>query len=111
MNPEHFKHVKTQRGFTYRYCFSAPAEGKPLFFSHGFPSGSYLWLKQVAYFEPLGYGLVVPDLLAYGGTDKPTDPKFYVGSGLAQDIVDILDAEKVYKVIAIGHDWCASFWI
>ncbi|KAF8990696.1 alpha/beta-hydrolase [Hymenopellis radicata] len=106
MNPENFKNLKTQRGFTYRYYFSAPAEGKPvLFFSHGFPSGSYLWRKQVAYFGRLGYGLVVPDLLGYGGTDKPTDPKYYVGSGLAHDIVDILDAEKVDKVIAIGHDW------
>jgi pimeloyl-ACP methyl ester carboxylesterase len=35
----------------------------------------------------------------------PTDPKFYVGSGLAQDAIDILDHENIDKVIAVGHDW------
>ncbi|KAJ7625196.1 alpha/beta-hydrolase [Mycena rosella] len=88
------------------YYFSPPTVGKPvLFFAHGFPNSSYLWREQVAFFKPLGYGLVVPDLLGYGGTDKPTDPKLYIGSGLAQDVVDILDAEGIAQVIAVGHDW------
>ncbi|KAJ6614936.1 alpha/beta-hydrolase [Mycena sp. CBHHK59/15] len=106
MNQSHVKQVKTQRGFTYSYYFSPPAAGKPvIFFSHGFPSGAYLWRKQIAFFEPLGYGLVVPDLLGYGGTDKPTDPKFYVGSGLAQDVIDIFNNEGIEQAIALGHDW------
>ncbi|KAJ7814086.1 hypothetical protein B0H13DRAFT_1924998 [Mycena leptocephala] len=37
----------------------------------------------------------------------PTDPKFYVGSGLAQDAIDILDHENIDKVIAVGHDCCS----
>ncbi|KAJ7212991.1 alpha/beta-hydrolase [Mycena pura] len=76
-----------------------------LFFSHGFPSASFLWRKQVAFFQPQGYGIIVPDHLGYGGTDKPTDPKLYVGRGLAEDMADILDAEGVTQVVAIGHDW------
>ncbi|KAJ6566524.1 alpha/beta-hydrolase [Mycena capillaripes] len=101
-----YKHVKTQRGLTYAYYFSAPTAGKPvLFFAHGFPCSSTLWRAQVAFFAPRGYGIVVPDLLGYGGTDKPADPKLYVGGGLAQDVVDILDAEGIARVIAIGHDW------
>lgn len=55
--------------------------------------------------QPLGYGLIVPDLLGYGGTDKPTDLESYVGSGHAQDIIDILDKEGIDKVIGVGHDW------
>ncbi|KAJ7474255.1 alpha/beta-hydrolase [Mycena latifolia] len=107
MDPTLYKKVKTQRGFTYSYYFSPPTAGKPvLFFAHGFPSSSYLcWRSQVAFFKPLGYGLIVPDFLGYGGTDKPTDPKLYIGSGLAQDAVDIFDAEGISQVVAIGHDW------
>ncbi|KAJ7882476.1 alpha/beta-hydrolase [Mycena leptocephala] len=94
MDLSRYKQLKTQRGFTYSYYWSPPATGKPvLFFAHGFPEGSFLWRKQVPFFEPLGYGLFVPELLGYGGTDKPTDPKLYIGSGHAHDIVDILDAE------------------
>ncbi|KAJ7910298.1 Alpha/Beta hydrolase protein, partial [Mycena leptocephala] len=89
----------------YSYYFSAPVEGKPtLLFSHGFPTPAYLWAKQMAFLDPMGYGIVAPDLLGYGGTDKPTDPKFYVGSGLAQDAIDILDHENIDKTIAVGHD-------
>ncbi|KAJ7914107.1 alpha/beta-hydrolase [Mycena leptocephala] len=106
MYPTRYKQVKTQRGFNYSYYWSPPAPGKPvIFFSHGFPGGSVLWRKQVTFFEPLGYGLLVPDLLGYGATDKPTDPKVYIGNGHANDVVDILDAEGVEKVIAVGHDW------
>ncbi|KAJ7310694.1 alpha/beta-hydrolase [Mycena albidolilacea] len=108
MDQNNYKQTKTKRGFNYTYYYSPPAagSGKPiLFFSHGFPSASFLWRKQVAFFQPQGYGIIVPDHLGYGGTDKPTDPKLYVGRGLAEDMTDILDAERVTQVVAIGHDW------
>ncbi|KAF7358407.1 Epoxide hydrolase [Mycena venus] len=106
MDQGNYKQTRTKRGLTYSYYFSPPASSKPiLFFSHGFPSASFLWRKQVPFFQQLGYGLIVPDHLGYGGTDKPTDPKLYVGRGLAEDMVDILDAEGVAQVVAIGHDW------
>ncbi|KAI9511384.1 alpha/beta-hydrolase [Russula earlei] len=81
-------------------------EGRPnLVLLHGFPSSSWDWKNQVAYFQAKGFGLVVPDLLGYGDTDKPVDPKKYVASRLAQDITDILDAEGIQVAVAIGHDW------
>ncbi|KAF9069430.1 hypothetical protein BDP27DRAFT_1222502, partial [Rhodocollybia butyracea] len=63
---------------------------------HGFPSSSKDWRK-----EEKGFGLIVPDMLAYGGTSKPLDSPSIV----ARDIIDILDHEKVQKAIFIGHDW------
>ncbi|KAK7047663.1 hypothetical protein VNI00_006431 [Paramarasmius palmivorus] len=60
---------------------------------------------QVTYFEERGYGLIVPDMLGYGGTSKPTDIPAYRYSLIAADLKDILDAEKVQKVVAFGHDW------
>ncbi|TFY77300.1 hypothetical protein EWM64_g6712 [Hericium alpestre] len=65
------------------------------------------WSAQAVHFAPKGYGLVVPDMLGYGGTDKPTDTKLYVTSALARDVVELLDAENLHKVIVIGHDWGA----
>lgn len=103
-----FKDVKTSRGYKYHYYFSAPAAGKPtILFVHGFPSLAVDWHPQIAYFKEKGYGLVVPDQLGYGGTDKPTDKAEYVQSAVAQDLVDILDHEKATDVVAVGHDWCA----
>lgn len=101
-----FKQHKTSRGYNYNYYFAPASAGKPhLLLCHGFPSCAHLWRKQIAFFEPLGYGLIVPDMLGFGETDKPTEVSAYYGSGLAQDIVDILDKEGVAKVIGVGHDW------
>jgi len=78
---------------------------RPLFFARSFPSNANLWHKQVSFFKNLGYGILVPDLLGYGGTDKPSDTDAYRFKYMVADIAEIFDHEKVEKVIAIGHDW------
>ena len=106
LSNDNYKDVVTQRGFKYHYYY-VPAQGfkQTLLFVHGFPSTSQDWHRIVPHFEQQGYGIIVPDTLGYGGTDKPTDPAAYKGSLLAKDMVAIVDAENIDKVIAIGHDW------
>lgn len=106
MDPNSYKDIKTSRGLNYHYYFSPATGNKPtLALLHGFPSTSYDWRFQVAFFKERGYGLIVPDMLGYGGTAKPTDPVEYKASLITKDIIDILDAENIDRVIAIGHDW------
>ncbi|KAF8898873.1 Alpha/Beta hydrolase protein [Infundibulicybe gibba] len=106
MNAASYKTTITSRGLEYKYFNSLPRDSKPtLLFLHGFPSTSYDWRHQVSFFQEHGYGLIVPDMLGYGGTAKPTDPADYVSSLVCRDIIDLLDTEKVGSVIVIGHDW------
>ncbi|KAK0201113.1 Alpha/Beta hydrolase protein [Desarmillaria ectypa] len=106
MDQSLYKDFITSRGFTYHYLSSVGDASKPvLLFLHGFPSTSYDWKHQIAFFREKGYPLIVPDMLGYGGTSKPVDPMQYRHRLLAQDIVEILDTEKVARVIAVGHDW------
>jgi len=104
-----YKDANTTRGFKYHYLFVKAKADKPtLVFLHGFPDTSHGWHHQVDYFRTKGYGLVVPDMLGYGGTDKPADPAAFLHTAIAQDIVDLLDSEEVQKVYAVGHDWGCS---
>ncbi|TFK77218.1 alpha/beta-hydrolase [Pluteus cervinus] len=107
MLPEaNYKRINTSRGLEYNYYHSEPRDGKPyLLLVHGFPSSSTDWRYQVQFFGDKGYGLIVPDMLGYGGTAKPADPAAYVSSLVCQDLIDILDAENVKTAIAVGHDW------
>ncbi|KAG6911058.1 hypothetical protein DXG01_004572 [Tephrocybe rancida] len=106
MDPSLYKSVTTRRGLKYNYYRSAPTAGKPfLLFVHGFPSTSYDWRYQAEFFKDQGYGLIIPDMLGYGGTDKPADYADYRMSLMCQDVIDILDAENVDQAIAVGHDW------
>lgn len=110
MDPSHYRTVKTSRGIKYSYFFAAADGSKPtLLLCHGYPSTSRDWRYLVPYFTDKGYGVIAPDMLGYGGTDKPTDPVEYLPSLMAKDMTDILDAEGIASVIAIGHDWYAAF--
>ena len=101
------KFKKTKRSFVYHYLFSPALPGKPtLLFIHGFPSTSYDWYQQINYFQPKGYGLVVPDLLGFGRTEpKSNNPADFLHTAIGEDLLDILDEEDIKNVIAIGHDW------
>ena len=101
-----FKDFTTSRGYKYHYYFVPAQDSKPtLLFCHGFPSTAQDWHRIVPRFEKQGYGIIVPDMLGYGGTDKPTDPAAYKGTLLAKDVVEVFTSEGIDKVIAVGHDW------
>ncbi|KAI0895493.1 alpha/beta-hydrolase [Annulohypoxylon nitens] len=98
------KEITTARGFTYSYYVSkGNSAGPTLLLSHGFPDNAHLW-EGVAK-RLTQYNLIIPDFLGYSGTSKPTDVAAYTYGGLTADVVDILDAEHVEKVISIGHDF------
>ncbi|KAF2096337.1 alpha/beta-hydrolase [Rhizodiscina lignyota] len=101
------KTITTKRGFTYTYYVSPAKSGKPtLLFSHGFPDHAALWEDLATkHLKPAGYGLVIPDLLGYDGTSKPTDPAAYRWDRMTADLCDILDNEGIDKIISVGHDW------
>ncbi|KAI6021506.1 Alpha/Beta hydrolase protein [Pisolithus microcarpus] len=104
-----YKKLKTARGYTYNYLSVRGQAGRPtLLFMHGFPDTSHGWHHQISYFRTKGYGLVIPDMLGYGGTDKPTNPAAFSHTAIAHDVLDILDAEGAYSVYVIAHDWGAS---
>ncbi|TCD69878.1 hypothetical protein EIP91_005955 [Steccherinum ochraceum] len=108
MDPANYKDLKVSRGYNYHYYAVKRETDKPtILFVHGFPSTARDWRYMVPHFESRGYGIIAPDILGYGGTDKPTDWREYQGSTLARDIHDILVAEGVKKAIAVGHDWGA----
>jgi soluble epoxide hydrolase / lipid-phosphate phosphatase len=106
--PKLEKKTKTvSRGFTYTYYTLPAHESKPtLMLFHGFPDTASLWTGLIDNFLlPNGYGVIAIDCLGYGGTSKPTDPASYAWPAMTADAIDILDAEKLDKVISVGHDW------
>lgn len=119
MDPLQSKNLTTSRGMQYHYYTSAPSTYNPskptLVLHHGFPDTAHTWSKMLPYLSKLPNRLVIPNLLGYEETSKPTDPKAYAYHLMIKDILDILDAEGVDKVITLGHDHgvgaASRFWL
>ncbi|EJD34801.1 alpha/beta-hydrolase [Auricularia subglabra TFB-10046 SS5] len=103
-----YKTHTTSRGLKYRFLHvpAAAPHDTTLLWLHGFPSSIYEWRHQLDHFHAKGYGLVAPDMLGYGGTDKPTDAALYTHNAMARDVLDIIESlHPAKKPVAIAHDW------
>jgi soluble epoxide hydrolase / lipid-phosphate phosphatase len=106
------KTLTTSRSLEYTYYSTptTPASSQlpALLFCHGFPDSSFLWDDVLALLQDLPHKMIAPDMLGYAGTAKPMDPALYNCSGISDDLMDIVDAENVDKVVVVGHDWGAA---
>ncbi|THH19891.1 hypothetical protein EW146_g1339 [Bondarzewia mesenterica] len=72
---------------------------------HGFPDLWYGWRYQIGPWVKRGYRVIAPDMLGYGGTEKPAAAEEYSMKKLCDDLAALLDLVGVQRVILIGHDW------
>ncbi|KAI9068461.1 alpha/beta-hydrolase [Trametes sanguinea] len=111
-NPASFNHRTELLSTGRRYHFVDqvpanydPATTKTLVCIHGFPDLWYGWRYQIKPWVELGYRVVVPDMLGYGGTDKPQDEAEYTPRKICNDIAALMDLLQLQKAVIIGHDW------
>ncbi|KAL2827260.1 Alpha/Beta hydrolase protein [Aspergillus pseudoustus] len=100
------KSLITTRKYTYTYYHIAQSPHKPtLLLQHGFPDDHTLWTRILPFLLASNHSILIPDLLGYAGTSKPTDTAAYNSKGMAADLAEILDHEKIAQIVSIGHDW------
>ena len=104
--PKISSQVQLPNGTTYGFVHIKPSSNKSyILLLHGFPSSCYDWRHQIDFLAKQGYGVVAPDLLGYGDTDKPTDPESYKLKKMAGETAALLDTLQIDKVIGVSHDW------
>ncbi|PWY67878.1 epoxide hydrolase [Aspergillus heteromorphus CBS 117.55] len=105
--PSLAKKATLSDGTTYGYVAipAVSADKSTFVLIHGYPSTSYDWRLQITALQKEGHGVIVPDLLGYGDTDKPLDLKAYRLKTMSSQVVEIMDIEKVSRAVLVGHDW------
>jgi len=78
--------------------------GPPLVLLHGWPQHWYAWRHVIPRFAE-HYRLYCPDLRGLGWTEAPS--RGYEKESLASDVLALLDALELPRVLLIGHDWGA----
>ncbi|KAF8319298.1 alpha/beta-hydrolase [Clavulina sp. PMI_390] len=94
-------------GHVYNYLYIPPSQPDKRVFLllHGFPNGPVNWIHFAPELTTKGHGILVPELLGYGETDKPTNVEAYAFKKLCYQLTQMMDAEGVDKVVVIGHDF------
>ncbi|KAF8165643.1 Alpha/Beta hydrolase protein [Crassisporium funariophilum] len=113
-DPASFNHrtEKLSTGRVYHFVDQLPEGYHPkrnatLLCVHGFPDLWYGWRHQIGPWVRRGCRVVVPDMLGYGGTSKPTDAAEYSTKKLCADLAALLDLLEIKRAVLIGHDWGA----
>jgi len=105
--PSISKTLRLDDGTNYAFVHSPPKDPqKPTFLLlHGFPSSSWDWRHQISRLSDAGYGVLAPDLLGYGDTDKPEPLEAYAMKRMSGHLAEILQKEGLGKVVGVAHDW------
>ncbi|KAK7454774.1 hypothetical protein Landi51_02983 [Colletotrichum acutatum] len=100
------RRLQISSSITYEYYVAKASNSTlpNLLFLHGLPSTATDFRQQLEHFASLGYGVLAPDLLGYGGSSKPHDPQEYTWRKMSTHIKTILDAENLDTVVGVGHD-------
>ena len=73
--------VTVGAGLQMAYVDAGPSDAKEtMFLLHGEPMWGYLYHKMVTPLVAAGYRVIVPDLIGFGRSDKPTDELAYTYS-------------------------------
>jgi len=93
-------------GLQMAYTDTGPRDaGEVLLLLHGEPMWGYLYRTMIPVFEAAGYRVVVPDLIGFGRSDKPTDPARYTYSAHVGWVTDLIETLDLRGITIFGQDW------
>ena len=79
--------------------------GETILLVHGMPDSGAMWDSLAAALVAKGHRVVVPDMLGYGKTSKPADPKRYATEKIVPDMLELILKLGLPKCHVVGHDW------
>ncbi len=91
-------------GVRFHITEAGPADGRPVLALHGWPQHHYEWRDLLAD-PPAGMRIIAPDLPGYGWSGPPTHR--WDKEDVATDVLALLDALGLDRVLLVAHDWGA----
>jgi haloalkane dehalogenase len=92
-------------GLRMHYVDEGPHEAAPVLMLHGEPSWSYLYRKMIPLIAAAGHRVIVPDLVGFGRSDKPTRREDYTYQHHVDWMRGLLLALDLRRITLVGQDW------
>ncbi len=91
-------------GVRFHVTEAGPADGRPVLALHGWPQHHWEYRDLLAD-PPPGLRIIAPDLPGYGWSGPA--PHDWAKDDVATDVLALLDALGLDRVLLVGHDWGA----
>jgi haloalkane dehalogenase len=87
------------------YVDEGPSNAGPVLMLHGEPSWSYLYRKMIPGVVTAGHRAVVPDLIGFGRSDKPSEQSDYTFQRHVDWTTSFVEQLDLWNITLFGQDW------
>lgn len=92
-------------GLRFHYLDEGPRDGAVVLLLHGEPSWSYLYRHMIPLLAAAGHRVVVPDLMGFGRTDKPSSITAHSHSRHVAQMRELVERLDLQGVTVFVQDW------
>lgn len=104
--PNYIEGLPGYEGLRVHYLDEGPRDAAETFLClHGQPTWCYLYRKMIPVFASAGHRVIVPDLLGFGRSDKPTDDGVYTFSFHRNLLIALIERLNLKRITLVCQDW------
>ena len=92
-------------GLRMAYIDEGPRDAAPVLLMHGEPTWGYLYRRMIAPLLAGGHRVIVPDLIGFGRSDKPTERSAYTYGGHVAWLATFIDVLALKGITLFCQDW------
>ncbi|MGI9029033.1 MAG: haloalkane dehalogenase [Ilumatobacteraceae bacterium] len=92
-------------GLRMAYVDDGPPTGRPVLLIHGEPTWGYLYRRMLPGLVEAGLRCVVPDLIGFGRSDKPTEREAYSYASHVDWLTSFVEQLDLRDVVLFVQDW------
>ncbi|GGQ29989.1 haloalkane dehalogenase [Shewanella litoralis] len=87
------------------YVDEGPKDAAPILLLHGEPTWSFLYRKMIPILVKAGHRVIVPDLIGFGRSDKPTKRSDYTYQRHVDWIISLMLQLNLNDITLVCQDW------
>ena len=87
------------------YVAEGEPDGTTVLILHGEPAWSFMFRRTIGVLAEAGLRVVVPDLIGFGRSDKPSRAEDYTYESHVRWLTKFVSALGLADAVLLGHDW------